>query len=266
MVHKEISVAQKIISGALRERSKTWAHLNLRSATLNDCGALTELEAHAWQGTGVTELITLETFEYWATVNPEGLIVATLEGHTALLGYTYVGGVQFEEGIIGSSTWEHFVKEGPNHTTHNPHGNSLYGVSIATYPRSTGAFSLLLEGVKQLAFRLEKKYVITFSRMPRFTQYLELCRKQYCEVSPEAAARAYVILTMLREKGEVHPRFGQAHLNLFPLLEVSDPVISGFYHKLGMRPYSLEEAAFEDEESGNFAAFMVGEFPAVTWE
>jgi len=70
-------------------------------------------------------------------------------------------------------TWNEATDYGYIKNSHDPEGNSPYGVNLSVSPRSQGRVSVaLLEAVGKLAVRHNFKQTILGGRIPSFARYL----------------------------------------------------------------------------------------------
>lgn len=129
-----------------------------------------------------------------------------------------------------SSSWEKITDNGYI-LTHNPKGNALYVVSIGAISRSGGG-SFLINAQKNLAKKLDLKFLVLGSRIPYYNSY--------CLKRGEINVEDYVFLR--RNNGELF-----------------DPELR-FYVRNGLKiTQVISDYMKDDKESRNYGVIMVWE-------
>lgn len=237
----------------------------VRNVEEGDCEAVVALERRVWEKVGVGG-ISREIFRRWVDAHKEGFLVA-MAGEV-LLGYAYSEIVHFEPEIVATPEWRALVRTGHTTSHHDPAGNTLFGVSIATDPPGTGVGKLLLEKTMELGVATQKKYLITLSRIPGLFGFMNRVRgdatNPHRDDSEEMLARYYALLSMRLVGGAVSPELGTLTIpSTVPPVVERDQVLCRFAYITKMALYEVMQSSFEDPESCNFAALMVHRFATV---
>lgn len=162
-----------------------------------------------------------EQIEAHTNTYPEGAMVALCGGEIAgsatSLIISYTG---------SPHTWEEVSDNGYIRRSHEPDGDSLYGIDLCVRPsfRGKGIAHALYEARKQLVIRSGLKRFIAGCRIPG-----------YCDVSAQMSAADYVRLVTAGER--------------------YDQVLS-FMLKQGMRPLQVLDGYLEDEQSCDKAVLV----------
>jgi ribosomal protein S18 acetylase RimI-like enzyme len=187
----------------------------VRPYILDDFDALLRVQREAFPPPFPEELLwKREQIEAHTSVYPEGAMVAVCDGEIAgsatSLRVTYTG---------APHTWEEISAKGYIRGSHEPDGDSLYGIDLCVRPayRGKGIAHALYEARKQLVMHSGLKRFIAGCRIPG-----------YRNVSKQLSAAEYVRLVA---DGERH-----------------DLVLS-FMLKQGMLPLQVLDDYLEDAES-----------------
>lgn len=138
-----------------------------RSPTPSDFDQMLQADSAAWQDKlnyKKEHLISqTETF-------PEGTICAFVNGNVE--GFAVLQLVNYNDVNRGYPSWYEITDNGYIRKTHNPHGDSLYGVSLSVspkaHPRTTNA---LINAIVALAIRRNVKCILLGSRIPGYHKY-----------------------------------------------------------------------------------------------
>lgn len=126
--------------------------------------ALVGLENKIWpEGTRASK----EKFEKRLRVFPEGFFLAVK--NNILIGASTSEIIQYDT-LNPPTSWESITDNGYIEKTHNPEGNALYIVSIGAISRS-GAGSALLSAQKELARKLNLRFLVLGARIPSYNKY-----------------------------------------------------------------------------------------------
>lgn len=201
--------------------------IHVRQASQEDLPRIVELENAIWpEGTRAPR----EKFEKRLSIFPEGFLLA-FRGNE-LMGASTSQIISYIEGDIIQS-WESITDNGYIEKTHNPHGNTLYVVSLGAISRSGGG-SALLSGQKALARRLGLELLVLGARIPGYDRY--------CREMKEVPIEQYAALT----RSDSLP---------------SDDELR-FYTRNGLHIQTIVPNYMEDDkESRNYGAIMTWEVP-----
>ncbi|MEF3303102.1 GNAT family N-acetyltransferase [Paenibacillus sp. GYB003] len=196
--------------------------IQIRSYTADDYEELLNVQREAFPPPFPEELWwKKEQIEAHAEVYPQGAMVAVADGvivgsATSLL-VTFTG---------KPHTWAEAADNGYIRGSHDPDGDSLYGIDLCVRPayRSRGVAAALYEARKRLVVRSGLKRFLAGCRIPG-----------YCRYADRMSAERYV-------EGVVKGEF-------------KDLVLS-FMLKQGMKPIQVLDGYLEDEESLNKAVLV----------
>lgn len=197
--------------------------IKVRQAVMEDVEGILNLEEEVWpEGLRATKdqfVSRIETF-------PEGILVAAING-------TIVGVVATEIVVYDLTkpglTWAAITDEGFIKKTHNPAGDTLYGVDLSVSPFGVNAARMLMEQIGKLTIRYHLKRGILGARIPR-----------YHKVASEIKVEEYV-------NGK------KGHRPLDPEL--------AFYTRLGLKIAKIIPDYIKDPESCNYGVLMVWDNP-----
>lgn len=201
----------------------------IRSYTLDDYGGLMEVQREAFPPPFPEELWwSREQIASHIETFPEGAMIAvlpdgTIAGSATSLIIRYDG---------KPHTWAQVADDGYIRASHQPDGDSLYGIDVCVRPafRKLGVAKALYEARKQLVTQLGLKRYLAGCRIPGFHRYADrLSDSEYVE---------QVV------KGDIY-----------------DQVLS-FMLKQGLTPIQILENYVEDEESLNKAVLVEWRNPA----
>ena len=198
-------------------------NVKVRQAQFEDIEGILNVEEEVWpEGLRATKeqfLSRIETF-------PEGNFLAQING-------TIVGVVATEivDYDLNNPTlsWNEITDNGSIKRTHNPNGNTLYGVDLSVSPFGGNASRLLMEQIGKLAIRHNLKCGILGARIPRYHKFAD-----------KMTVDDYV----------------NARRNNRPL----DPELI-FYTRLGLKIVGPIPNYIEDPESCNCGVLMVWQSP-----
>lgn len=176
---------------------------------------------------------------------PEGLLVAEVDGK--IEGVVVTQKVSSEVAAQGRS-WNEITDGGRIQKTHNPQGDTLYGVNLSVSPfASQKVATALLEAQKKKAIINNIKKIVLGGRIPGFRRYFE----QYCQEHK---------LSHLSEKQK--DKIAEHYVRTFTSQgKPRDPEISFYHTKAGTRVVKLLPNYMEDAESLNYGVLLVWKNP-----
>ena len=211
--------------------------IRVRQARIDDIEAMLLVERKAWPE---NLRASREMYQSRLATFPQGTLVAEVDGK--IEGIVVVEIVNFRS-ISHVRSWNEATDYGYIRKSHNPQGNTLYGVNLSVSPQTQSAVAVtLLEAVEKLAIKLDFKQILLGGRIPRFARYLrQYCHKKSISVisdeERDRIAEYYMRATNRRE----HPL---------------DPEIN-FYQKVGTKTIKLLPNYFEDPESLDYGILLL---------
>lgn len=211
--------------------------IRIRQARVDDIEAILLVEEKAWPE---NLRASREMYQSRLGTFPQGTLIAEREGN--IEGVVVVQLMNFSS-TPDISSWNEATDYGYIKNSHDPEGNSLYGVNLSVFPQTQSRVALaLLEAVDKLAIRLDLKQILLGGRILSFARYL----KQYCQKNGIS-----VISDEERDKiAEDYMRATNKRGN--PL----DPEIN-FYQKAGTKIIKLLPNYFKDPESLDYGVLLV---------
>lgn len=200
--------------------------LYVRSAREEDIDELMEIERKVWsEGMRVTREMLISRIRTF----PEGFLCAVENGK--ILGFVCSEIIYYKDTKKIGFNWYNLTDNGFIAKSHNPKGDSLYGISLSIFSEDSKFIATkLLEGMGKLIIRKRLKEGIFGARIPRYYKY-------YQKMSPEE----YV--------------FKRSNSGLF-----LDPELS-FYWMIGLHPTRVIKDYFDDNESLNYGVLVIWKNP-----
>ncbi len=212
--------------------------IKIRQARVDDIEAMLLVEEKAWPE---NLRASREMYESRLGTFPQGTLIAEMEGK--------IEGVVVVQIINSTSipdirSWSEATDDGYIRNSHDPKGNSLYGVNLSVCPRIQSRVAVaLLEAVGKLVIRHNFKQIVFGGRIPSFARYVG----RYCEKNGISA-----ISDEKRDKIAEHYIQATSRRG-----NPSDPEIT-FYQKAGMKMIKLLPNYFDDPESLNYGVLFIG--------
>lgn len=199
--------------------------LRIRQAQSRDIKEILRIEKEAWP----KELrATKEMFHSRLKTFPEGFLCAVMNGE--MQGFVVTEILDYD--IRSSSlSWQQATDHGCIRKTHNPNGDTLYGVSLSVSARAQRRVAVaLLEATGKLVIKYGLKQGVFGSRIPRYHRY---AAKMPVEEYIKAKTRTGRLL---------------------------DPEL-GIYQSVGLRPVRIIPGYIRDPESLDYGILAVWENP-----
>lgn len=144
---------------------------NINERDLND---VVRLENAIWpEGTRATK----DKFESRLRIFPQGFFLAYTNGE--LIGVSTSEIIKYDP-LNPPKSWEGITDNGYIKKTHNNNGNALYVVSVGAKSRSGGG-SALVQAQKELAERLNLRFLVLGARIPGYDEYCKNNKEIYIE-------------------------------------------------------------------------------------
>jgi len=215
--------------------------IRIRQARVDDIEAILLVEKKAWPE---NLRASPEIYQSRLRTFPQGTLVAEREGK--IEGVVVVEIINFRSASDVRS-WNEATDYGYIRKSHDPQGNTLYGVNLSVSPQTQSRVAVaLLEAVGKLAIRYNSKQIVLGGRIPSFARYL----KHHCQKNGIS-----VISDKKRDKiAEDYIQAKNRRGN--PL----DPQIT-FYQKVGMKIIKLLPNYFEDPESLDYGVLVLWSNP-----
>lgn len=211
--------------------------IRIRQARVGDIDAILSVEKKAWPE---NLRASREMYQSRLGTFPQGTLVAEIEGK---IEGVVVSQIMHFNSIPDISSWSEATDYGYIKNSHNPEGNSFYGVNLSVCHGSQSRVAMtLLEAVGKLAIRHNFKQIVLGGRIPSFARYLKHhCQKNGISVvsdeERDKVAEHYIRATNRRG----HP---------------VDPEIN-FYQRAGMKIIKLLPNYFKDPESLNYGVLVL---------
>jgi len=211
--------------------------IRIRQARVDDIEAILLVEKKAWPE---NLRASREMYESRLETFPQGTLVA--EGEGKIEGVV-VSQIMHFNLIPDISSWSEATDYGYIKNSHNPEGNSLYGVNLSVCHQSQDRVAMtLLEAVGKLAIRHNFKQIVLGGRIPSFARYLG----KYCEKNG-------ISVISDEERDRIAEHYMRAtNRRGSPL----DPQIT-FYQKAGMKIIKLLPYYFKDPKSLNYGILLL---------
>ncbi len=211
--------------------------IKIRQARVDDIEAILLVEKKAWPE---NLRASREMYESRLGIFPQGTLVA--EGEGGIEGVVVSQVIHFNS-IPDISSWNEATDDGYIRNSHDPQGNTLYGVNLSVSPQTQSRVAVaLLEAVGKLAIRHNFKQIVLGGRIPSFARYLKhYCQKNGISVIPD------------EERDRIAEHYMRAtNRRGNPL----DPQIT-LYQKAGMKIIKLLPNYFKDPESLNYGILLL---------
>jgi hypothetical protein len=211
--------------------------IRIRQARADDIEAILLVEKKVWPE---SLRACQEMYQSRLSTFPQGTLIAEREGN--IEGVVVVQLMNFSS-TPDISSWNEATDYGYIKNSHNPEGNSLYGVNLSVCHGSQNRVAMtLLEAMGKLAIRHNFKQIVLGGRIPGFARYLKHYRQKngipvISDEKRDKIAEDYMRATNKRGS---------------PL----DPEIN-FYQKAGMKIIKLLPNYFEDPESLNYGVLVL---------
>lgn len=195
--------------------------LQIRQAKMSDLDAVVQLDHEVWKE---DVWATKEMYKSRFKTFKEGIFIA-VEGEKIVgVGVTEIMNYNLEKPI---TTWKEVSDDGYMKKSHNPQGDSLYGVSLSVSPFAPKRTALLIiETAKIFCVKKGLKSLILGSRIPKYYKYVDkMSVEEYIEKITKAG-RPF------------------------------DPEIA-FYKKRGFEIVKILPEYFDDPESKNYGVLVI---------
>jgi len=215
--------------------------IRIKQARADDIEAILLVEKKAWPE---NLRASREMCESRLGTFPQGTLIA--EGEGKIEGVVVFQIMNFNS-MSDISSWSEATDNGYIRNSHDPQGNTLYGVNLSVSPQTQSRVAVaLLEAVGKLAIRYNSRQIVLGGRIPSFARYL----KHHCQKNGIS-----VISDKKRDK--IAEDYIQAKNRKGNPL---DPQIT-FYQKVGMKIIKLLPNYFKDPESLNYGVLVLWSNP-----
>lgn len=202
--------------------------IKIRKASIKDISQILEVEKAAW---GKERAANFEMFKSRIEIFPEGTLVALLNKKIVGVVSTEIVNYNLKETNL---SWYEITDNGYIKKTHNPNGDTLYGVDLSVHPfyQNKGVGKKLMESVGKLIIRYNLRQGLLGARIPDYHKYAKMITvEDYIQVNNKK-------------------------INNIP----PDPELS-FYLKLGLKIVKIIPNYFQDPESLNYGILIKWENP-----
>jgi GNAT superfamily N-acetyltransferase len=151
-------------------------NISVRQAKIADLAELLTIDEKIWPEFRATK----EMFQSRLEVFPEGQFVAVCCDQ--IVGSIYSQLVDYEL-LPKSFTWTEVTDKGTIRKTHNPIGDSVYGIGLAVLPefQGTSASRLLIMAVADWAMNSGRHRFLWGARIPGYHKHKEMSVEQYIQ-------------------------------------------------------------------------------------
>lgn len=207
--------------------------IKIREVKIEDIPQILEIEKAAWGKEGAA---TFEVFESRIKTFPEGTRVAFINEDIVGVISTEIVNYDLENDSPG---WYEITDNGFIAKTHNPNGDTLYGVNLSVHPlyQKRGVGRKLMESIGKLAIKCNLKQGILGGRIPNYHKF-----------ASKINIEDYV--NLVNQKGG---------MNIPP-----DPELLFYqkeYWKIGLKVVKIIPNYFKDPESLNYGILLVWKNP-----
>lgn len=222
--------------------------ITLRNATEADWGEFDRLEQIVWQREQVSTL-PQSVFTQWVHTHPQGFFLA--HDGERLVGNAYCEIVDFDPDRLDSPSWQRTIHAELG-GTHNPYGNSWYGISIGVIRPGVG--KLLLDEIVRTARAQGKMYFVSVCRLSGLRMFLE---ESELALKRDQVALYYAIQCTRKFGGPLSPRLEHVEIPRdFPEIQRKDPVLCRFSRMGKVLHDVIPVQSFTDEKSCGFGAVV----------
>ena len=149
--------------------------IKVRQATLADVPRLMEIDEEIWPDFRASA----EMFQSRIFTFPEGQFVAVCNGQ--VVGSVFCQLVNYKDWINKDFTWAEITDHGTIRKTHNPDGDSVYGVGLAVAKRFQGsaASRLLTITAVHWVIKNNRRQILLGARIPGYCKHSNISVEEY---------------------------------------------------------------------------------------
>ncbi len=209
--------------------SKSKSKIKIRQANISDIEQIVDVEKKAWKAEGAADS---QKFESRIKTFQKGTLVAELEGK--IIGVVVTEIINYNDWQNKNFTWYDVTDNGFLAKTHNPNGDTIYGVDLSVIPDAPpGVGTKLLECIAKMAIKYNMRGGMLGGRMPDYHAFAN-------KYSPEE----YIKQKKETKKG----------------LEPLDSEIR-FYSRAGLKIIKILPNYFKDPESLDYGLLLFWKNP-----
>lgn len=235
---------------------------SVRPACAADVPLLAEAERKKFGNAG-TDVYGEDYFRCWLEVNPNGLLVATLNG--VIAGYSYTQNVDFEfDRIPTLTTYNDLTDDGFTRRTHRLHGNTIDGVTAISLEEGS-VHTIFGEILRQMQAE-RRKFIISGARISGFAAYCNRLRTDGVDltgISERDLAIYYAEKCAMLRGGKIWPSFGKADALNIPAPTDPDPVLNKWLRHPGFGIAAVMNKWMKDPESLEYGVLIVLQNPDI---
>lgn len=155
--------------------------IKVRNAKMADIPALLAIDEEIWPQFRATP----EMFQSRVETFPEGQFVAMLNGQ--VVGSVFTQLIDYKDWGDKTFTWNNVTDFGTIRRTHNPKGDSIYGVGLAVTKRFQGSATskLLVMASVCMTIRMNLCQILLGSRIPAYHRHSEIPVEEYIHATRE---------------------------------------------------------------------------------
>lgn len=161
------------------------AKIKVRQARMNDVPALLKIDEEIWPQFRASD----EMFRSRIEVFPEGQFVAVAENQ--VIGSVFSQLVNYEDWAEKDFTWNEITDCGTIRKTHQPNGDSVYGVGLAVIKefQGTDASRLLAKAGVWLTVKLNCRQILLGARIPAYHKHQDISVAEYIKMTGGKSGR-----------------------------------------------------------------------------
>ncbi len=180
--------------------------VKVRQAKLCDIPCLLEIDKEIWPQFRANEEMFYSRIETF----PKGQFVATVNGQ--IVGSIFSQLIDYTDWADRSFTWNEITDNGTVKLTHNPGGDSIYGVGLAVAKKfqGTAASRLLIMTIVQLTVRMDYRQILLGSRIPAYHKHSEISVDEYIRTIRDGSSR------LLDPELALYKKYGGEPIKVFP--------------------------------------------------
>jgi ribosomal protein S18 acetylase RimI-like enzyme len=207
--------------------------IKIRQATIEDIPPIIEVEKLAWGEKGAA---TKEAFESRIKTFPEGTLIALIDDK--IVGVIVTQIINYNKENPLKKNWYEITDNGFIAKTHNPNGDTLYGVNLSVHPQyqNMGIGRKLMEFVGKLIIKRNLKQGVLGGRIP-----------DYHKFANKITAEDYIKIDE-KNKNNIPP----------------DPELLFYqkeYWKIGLRVVKVMPNYFQDPDSLDYGVLLLWKNP-----
>jgi len=161
--------------------------IRVRQTRLSDIPQLLKIDAEIWPDFRANE----EMFRSRIETFPEGQFVALVNGR--IVGSVFTQLINYKDWEHRTFTWDEITDFGTIRRTHNPKGDSVYGVGLAVakkFQDRTVSHLLILCSVQQ-TIKMNRRRILLGARIPAYRRFSDTPPEKYIRMVRSKSGRLF---------------------------------------------------------------------------